>query len=173
MSVWLFGANFYPLWAKSGAKLHSNAPASYPLCWHCGILPLMGGGWVTQCAVFAPSLPRPKYGGMQVWCKYGASMTQVWCRALAGADRMDRGIMQTCPVLPVPCITAMQCCIVHCCIALRFGELPHPSTRSHWSTQLCLELHSAQPLCCLHYWMKVMICVLKYVVFMDFFNEHF
>ena len=118
MSVWLFGANFYPLWAKSGAKLHSNAPASYPLCWHCGILPLMGGGWVTQCAVFAPSLPRPKYGGMQVWCKYGASMTQVWCRALAGADRMDRGIMQTCPVLPVPCITAMQCCIVHCALCI-------------------------------------------------------
>ena len=120
-----------------------------------------------------PSMVACKYGGMQVWCKYGASMTQVWCRALAGADRMDRGIMQTCPVLPVPCITAMQCCIVHCCIALRFGELPHPSTRLHWSTQLCLELHSAQPLCCLHYWMKVMICVLKYVVFMDFFNEHF
>ena len=143
-------------------------------------------GWLgypvcSVCAILAQTQVWWHASMVQVWCKYDPSMVPCasWCRQNGSRNYAD---------LPSPssplhhcnamlhcalCIVHCALCIVHCCIALRFGELPHPSTRSHWSTQLCFDLHSAQPLCCLHYWMKVMICVLKYVVFMDFFNEHF
>ena len=138
---------------------------------HCVDIVVFCLSWGVVGLPSVQCLRHPCPDPSMVACKFGASMVPCasWCRQNGSRNYAD---------LPSPssplhhCNAMLHCALLHC-IALHFGELPHPSTRSHWSTQLCFDLHSAQPLCCLHYWMKVMICVLKYVVFMDFFNEHF